>query len=51
MIGEDFDKCDYIVFNDKVEVIGFLFKYFLEDGIFEFVKGYNMILNIKYSNV
>ena len=50
-IGEDPDKRDYIVSNDKVEATGFLPKYSLEDGISELVKGYNMISNTKYSNV
>ncbi|MDW7550053.1 NAD-dependent epimerase/dehydratase family protein [Pseudoalteromonas peptidolytica] len=50
-IGEDPDKRDYIVSNDKIEATGFLPKYSLELGITELVKGYNMITNTKYSNV
>ncbi|WP_419148807.1 NAD-dependent epimerase/dehydratase family protein [Pseudoalteromonas 'SMAR'] len=50
-IGEDPDKRDYIVSNEKIEATGFLPKYSLELGIAELVKGYNMISNTKFSNV
>lgn len=50
-IGEDPDKRDYIVSNDKIEKTGFKPAYSLEMGIKELIKGYRIISNSKYSNV
>ena len=50
-IGEDPDKRDYIVSNEKLEATGWRPQYSLDDGIAELIKGYTMIRNEKYSNV
>ena len=50
-VGEDPDKRDYIVSNDKIENTGFKPMYPLDSGIKELIKGYTIITNSKYSNV
>lgn len=50
-IGEDPDKRDYIVSNEKIEKTGFTPAYSLEMGIKELIKGYTIISNSRYSNV
>jgi nucleoside-diphosphate-sugar epimerase len=50
-IGEDADKRDYIVSNEKLEATGWRPKHSLDDGIVELIKGYRMVRNEIYSNV
>lgn len=49
-IGEDPDKRDYIVSNEKIERTGFSPKHSLAEGIQELIKGYSILRNGKYSN-
>jgi nucleoside-diphosphate-sugar epimerase len=50
-IGEDPDKRDYIVSNEKVEATGYKPAFSLDDGIRELIKGYVMLNDSRYSNV
>lgn len=49
-IGEDPDKRDYLVSNEKIEKTGFKPQYSIEDGIVELVKAYSILKNTNYSN-
>ncbi|PYS53405.1 MAG: hypothetical protein DMG13_12685 [Acidobacteria bacterium] len=50
-IGEDPDKRDYIVSNERIERTGFRPMYSLDNGILELIKGYRMLRNSVYANV
>ncbi|MEO5345704.1 MAG: NAD(P)-dependent oxidoreductase [Magnetococcus sp. YQC-9] len=50
-IGEDPDKRDYIVSNERIESCGWKPAYSLDVGIGELIKGFTMIRNTRYSNV
>ncbi|MCH2174004.1 NAD(P)-dependent oxidoreductase [Myxococcota bacterium] len=49
-IGEDPDKRDYIVSNEKIEQTGFEARYSLTQGIQELIKAYTMVRNSRYGN-
>jgi nucleoside-diphosphate-sugar epimerase len=50
-IGQDPDKRDYLVSNEKIERTGFHPAFTLDDGIRELVKGFAMIRHdARYSN-
>ena len=50
-IGEDPDKRDYIVSNDKLEGTGWRPDWSLDRGIRELLRGYRMLRNSRYANV
>ena len=50
-LGEDPDKRDYIVSNDKIEATGYKPDFSISKGVEELVKGYTILNNSKYSNV
>jgi len=50
-IGEDPDKRDYIVSNEKIEKTGFKQQVSLSDGIGELVKAYQIIKRSQYANI
>jgi nucleoside-diphosphate-sugar epimerase len=50
-VGEDPDKRDYIVSNEKIERTGYTQTHGLDFGIAELVKGYTMLKNTVYGNI
>ena len=50
-IGEDPDKRDYIVSNEKIERTGWKPDWSLDAGIAELIRGYRMLRNSRYANV
>jgi len=50
-IGEDPDKRDYVVSNEKIEKTGYKQNVKLSDGIGELVKGYQIIKRNQYANI
>ena len=50
-IGEDPDKRNYLVSNEKIEKAGFRTRYTIDDGIRELIKVYTIIKNSAYGNV
>lgn len=50
-IGEDPDKRDYVVSNEKIEKTGFKPQVSLSAGIQELVKGYKIIKRNQYANI
>ena len=50
-IGEDLDKRDYLVSNEKIESLGWTPDYSLEMGIQELLKGYKILKPNRFANV
>ncbi len=50
-VGEDPDKRDYIVSNQRLLSTGFKMEWGLDRGIRELIKGYAILRNSRYSNV
>lgn len=50
-IGEDPDKRDYIVSNQRLLATGFRTEWDLDRGIRELIKGYTILRNTRYGNV
>ena len=50
-IGEDVDKRDYLVSNEKIEATGFKTEYSLSFGIQELIKGFQIIKKSEYTNI
>ncbi|OGN00085.1 MAG: hypothetical protein A3B91_01370 [Candidatus Yanofskybacteria bacterium RIFCSPHIGHO2_02_FULL_41_29] len=50
-IGEDPDKRNYIVSNEKIEKTGFKPEVSLQEGIAELIRGYPVIKNNHFSNI
>jgi len=50
-IGEDPDKRDYVVSNEKIKKAGFAPEWSLDRGIAELIKGYRMLNTRRFANV
>ena len=50
-VGEDPDKRDYLVSNEKIEATGFKPDYSIKDGITELIKSYQVIKRNQYANI
>ena len=50
-IGEDPDKRNYIISNEKIEKTGFVTKVSIEDAIAELIKGYQVVRKNQFSNI
>ncbi|MEM3499882.1 MAG: NAD(P)-dependent oxidoreductase [Candidatus Bilamarchaeaceae archaeon] len=49
-IGQDPDKRNYIVSTEKIQKTGFVYKYTLDEGIDELIKGYQAFRDYRFKN-
>ena len=49
--GNDPDKRNYIVSNEKIEATSYKAKFSLHDGIAELIKGFQIIKRKQFSNI
>ena len=50
-VGEDPDKRDYLVSNEKIETTGYTPIYMIKDGIAELIKGYQILKRNQFANI
>lgn len=50
-VGEDPDKRDYVISNEKIERTGFKPEFSLQKGISELLRGYQIIKRNQYANI
>lgn len=50
-IGEDPDKRNYVISNEKIEKTGFVTRVPIEDAISELIKGYQIVRKNQFSNI
>jgi nucleoside-diphosphate-sugar epimerase len=50
-VGEDPDKRDYLVSNEKIESLGWSADYSLDDGIQELLKSFQILRPNRYANI
>jgi nucleoside-diphosphate-sugar epimerase len=50
-VGKDPDQRDYIVSNEKIESLGFMPKFSLDDGIKEIIQAYPMLKMNQFKNI
>lgn len=50
-IGQDPDKRNYIVSNDKIEATGFKTQVCLNDGLIELIKGFQILKRNQFANI
>jgi len=50
-VGEDPDKRDYVVSNEKIEKTGFKPDYSIQRGVAELIKGYQIVKRNQFANI